>query len=279
MDPIHETIISQDGYQLNIKVLPSLEDKAKGSIIYYHGGGFLAGVPDDLPNAYLNILNKQYNIIIAPYRLAPEVNLQRIIKDACQSYDLTHQLYGDLPIFVFGRSAGAYLAFQIASVKEVSGIIDFYGYARIHVPQFLRSHAGYKKLTASITAQLIDTMIQPKPITSIPIQQRYILYLYARANGSWFKFLGVEHSTDSSYNLTPSQLKALPPTLIVHSNQDPDVPYSESKFIEQHITQTKHITIQSEEHDFDRTTSPSNEEIYNEVVHFLNNLSEVNDEY
>ncbi|MBF0795656.1 alpha/beta hydrolase [Mammaliicoccus lentus] len=272
MSHIIETVKAQDGFLLNMKILSSKDSKALGSIVYYHGGGFLSGEPDDLPKEYLNILNQSFNIIIADYRLAPEVDLNCIIQDAFEAYDFAHNYYKDLPIYVFGRSAGGYLAFQVAAHKETAGIIDFYGYARIHVPQFLRSHAQYKKLTESITPDLINSMIHSKPITSIPIQERYILYLYARGNGNWFKYLGVEHSTDSKFNLQPNQLKKLPPTFIVHGKHDPDVPSSESNFVEQNIPVTEKVIVQTEEHDFDRTPTSYSESIYEQAVEFLKNI-------
>ena len=93
----------------------------KGCILYFHGGGLVFGTSDDLPSLYLNGFRQAgYDFISLSYPLAPETRLSTILDAAVSSviYILEHpQVFGyDTmpPYFLFGRSAGAYLALNVA---------------------------------------------------------------------------------------------------------------------------------------------------------------------
>ncbi|SUM31380.1 esterase/lipase-protein [Staphylococcus gallinarum] len=72
-----------------------------------------------LEQAYIDILTENYHLILVSYRLAPESNLATIISDALLNFDHIQATYPELPLFTFGRSAGAYLAMLVA-LKQIS---------------------------------------------------------------------------------------------------------------------------------------------------------------
>ncbi|MFK4180390.1 alpha/beta hydrolase family protein [Staphylococcus cohnii] len=115
-------------------------------------------------------------------------------------------------------------------------------------------------------------MIQPKPLTSAPLQTRYPIYLYARGQARWMSYLGIQSSTQSTYNVTPQELKNFPPMFIVHCTGDPDVPYSESEYIDKLIETSHFVRLELDSHDFDREVTPTSKAIYEQAIQFLNQI-------
>ncbi|MBA1353053.1 MULTISPECIES: alpha/beta hydrolase [Staphylococcus] len=267
------TCLSKDGFPLPYSMIKAKNQNPKGIIIYFHGGGLIFGQPNDLPQDYIDILSESYHLIMVSYRLAPESHIDTIIEDALSNYDHLKSLYPSLPLITFGRSAGSFLAMLVARHHKVDGIIDFYGYSRVHVPSFLKPNKQYQALSTQITPKILNQLIQPKPLTSGPLQTRYPIYLYARGQAHWLSYLGIESSTQSAYNISPKELKCFPPMFIVHCTGDPDVPYSESEYIDR-LVETSHFEcLDQNSHDFDREVSPTSKAIYEQAIQFLNQIT------
>src|SRR5699024_5830736 len=145
----------------------------KGIIIYFHGGGLIFGQPNDLPQDYIDILSESYHLIMVSYRLAPESHIDTIIEDARSNYDHLKSLYPSLSCITFGRSAGSFVSMLFARHRKVDGIIDFSGYARVHVHAFLKPNNQYQALSTHITPKILKQLIQTKPLKSGPLQCRY----------------------------------------------------------------------------------------------------------
>lgn len=272
MTQAEATCQSSDGFQLPYTIIKTKSKNPKGVIIYFHGGGLIFGQPNDLPQDYIEILTESYHVALVSYRLAPESNINTIIEDALSNYDHFKSLYPSLPLFTFGRSAGAYLAMMVARHRKIDGIIDFYGYARIHVPSFLRPNKQYQDLSTQITPAVLNQLIQAHPLTSGLLQTRYPIYLYVRGQAKWLAYLGIESSTHSAYNIPPQVLKNFPPTFIVHCTGDPDVPYSESEHVHKLVANSHFETLNQDNHDFDREVSSMSKTLYKQAVQFLNQI-------
>lgn len=108
IDTQTNTIQTPDNFQLHIRT--HLSQQPKGIIIYYHGGGLIAGSPHDLSDEAIQILTQHFHLVEAPYRLAPESNIGTILNDAFLVFDNINKIYPDLPLFTFGRSSGGYLS-------------------------------------------------------------------------------------------------------------------------------------------------------------------------
>ncbi|MHD0396800.1 alpha/beta hydrolase [Staphylococcus simulans] len=262
------TIQTSDHFKLHIQTYLS-KQSPKGVIVYYHGGGLIAGLPHDLPDEVIEILTQHFHLVEAPYRLAPESNIDTIFNDAFLVFDSINERYPDLPIFTFGRSSGGYLALQIASKRTVKGVIDFYGYVQINLSEFKLPHQAFQKKTAHLNSTMIDMMIQSQATTEGPIQFRYPLYLYTRGQGNWYAFVGIQNAESPKLNLTPHELNQLPPIFIAHASKDIDVPFSESERLAQHVPHSTLVTIDSDEHDFDRKFNTQTQAIYLRAEQFL----------
>lgn len=244
----------------------------KGIIIYYHGGGLIYGNKDDLPMKYIDqFTNSGYTFVSANYLLAPESNYSDILNSVYNSYkwlisNLT-LLTKSKKVIIFGRSAGAYLCYQIIMNKSIKRIpdafIDFYGFFDILDKKIAQPDNFYEKYPDIDVQSLIGT----HQIYYGDIEKRFPIYLSARKNGTWIKILNI--STNEQLNINFSQM---PPTFIVHATNDSDVPFSIAL---NEKSKNKHAvlkSINSNQHDFDRIPSESNLTLYKNVIEWLSSL-------
>ncbi|UXV35421.1 alpha/beta hydrolase [Staphylococcus sp. IVB6181] len=262
------TVLTQDKFALPIQI-HSPKQTPKGVIIYYHGGGLIAGTPHDLPSEVIALFTEHFYLAEAPYRLAPEVKIDTIMSDALCVFDAVFAKYPDLPCFTFGRSSGGFLALQAAHQRNVQGVLDFYGFAQVALPELIQPHAAFRQMTAHLNEAMIQFMIQPEPIIEGHAQFRYPLYLYTRGQGQWFDYTGITDETRHTLNLDNASLKQLPPVFIAHAKRDIDVPYHESLRLMQHAAHAELVAVDSDAHDFDRTFSTEAEAVYLKAVKFL----------
>jgi acetyl esterase/lipase len=50
--------LTTDGFSLPYTTITAKQDDVKGVIVYYHGGGLIFGQPNDLEQAYIDILTE-----------------------------------------------------------------------------------------------------------------------------------------------------------------------------------------------------------------------------
>src|SRR5699024_8039745 len=148
-----------DGFPLPYSIIAAKNQSPKGVIMYFHGGGLIFGQPNDLPQAYIDILSESYYLIMVSYRLAPESHIDTIIEDALSNYDHLKSLYPSLPIITFLRSAGALLSMLVSRNRKVDSIIDFYGFSRLHVPDLLKQNKQYQSLSTENTPKKFKQLI------------------------------------------------------------------------------------------------------------------------
>ncbi|WP_234016054.1 alpha/beta fold hydrolase [Staphylococcus simulans] len=67
----------------------------------------------------------------------------------------------------------------------------------------------------------------------------------------------------------------MPPVFIAHASRDIDVPFSESERLKQYIPNSTLITLDSDEHDFDRSFNSNIKTIYQQAEQFLHQCLEI----
>lgn len=246
----------------------------QATLIYFHGGGLVFGQRDDLPEVYIELLTQAgYGILAVDYLLAPETTLDLIIDHAQLAIDwflttsetdglqLANQRY-----YLFGRSAGAYLALYLAAQQVESneeqadhhktqvaeGIIALYGYFNLNEASFSIPSRHYLKFN-QVPEASINRLIRHQPLVAGPMDERFVIYLAARQAGNWIPKLLPANKTARDFSLSLSDLKTLPKTFIAAASGDTDVPVRQSRLMSQHIPDAKLHIIASNEHDFDRT--------------------------
>lgn len=276
------TTTRYEGIELKATFHQSYSGLSKGILIYLHGGGLIYGDRDDLPSIYIDMIkNAGYDLLTLDYLLAPESKLTEIISQLEQSLEWYMQS-GFLKLgrpnnrfYLFGRSAGAYLALVLASRNDYScldGIISFYGYYNLLDPSFLLASRHYLNYPVLEEAQ-VQHLIRDTVTTREPIHQRFPLYLYARQSAKWINFLLKKHQKPESYSLDSEQLTNLPPLFLVHAINDPDVPSRQSNRMSQLVQKSTYLKVDSHKHDFDRTDIESlGIDVYNAMFGWLNEI-------
>lgn len=260
--------------ELEVKIYKSKGEIFKGSVLYFHGGGFLLGSKYDLPSYHIEkITEAGYDIVSFNYPLAPESTFSTIIDYLMDSINYYIKNI-DRPYFLWGRSAGAYLALLAYGKgldKEPNGIISYYGYGLLVSDWYDNPSPEYLQETL-IKEGSIKNLIQDKMVFSSPVNPRYLLYLYARQTGNWLDMLSDMPIKEfiNKYSLDNFNLEDYPPVLLAHSRKDYDVPYEESVELSKRIPASNLLTFNADEHDFDRNTSDQNTiKLIDETISFL----------
>lgn len=279
--------VTKENIQLSMNLYMAKGHRKNITIIYFHGGGLLYGVRDDLPEVYINkFLNSGYDFLTLDYPLAPESGLDVILKSSYE--EILYYLENKNKVFglenekyiLFGRSAGAYLCFMMCNlliennVLKPMALISLYGYARLDEVQFNTPNKYYNKL-AQVPEESIKKIISDSPVTYGPMNLRFSLYIKARQEGTWIKYF-CEKENILNYSLTDEILKSFPPTMLAASTLDPDVPFKISKSLSKLIPNSKLITIYGDVHDFDRDTNNElSKSTYDEILNWLEKIIDV----
>ena len=275
---------NENKLDLYMNLFPNKTDLCKGVVLYFHGGGLIYGNSKDLPSLHISKLcNAGYAILAIDYRLAPETKFPHIIQDVLDAINffIKNRIkmgFANCPYFLWGRSAGAYLALLAASkdlLLAPRAIISYYGYGFLTPNWFDTSSTHYLNYL-KIDYEQIKSIIGDNPITVGQIEKRYGLYIYGRQTGKWISMIYDGNNKEfllkySLKNITNPNPSHFPPVFLAHSSNDLDVPISESIELSKFFTNSILFTCSSNEHDFDRNTSDKNTiELLNKTIDFLN---------
>ncbi|WP_085830033.1 alpha/beta hydrolase [Collinsella vaginalis] len=289
---VPENVTLLDG-ALGATVHPAAEDVAASgiAIIYLHGGGFLYGERDDLPEAYIRqITGTGHALVALDYPLAPECPLPRIVDVAEAAVgevaDRLFPVLGCSRYALFGRSAGGYLALMVAARLARRGamrpfaIWDFYGYYDLR-ESFVASVSPHYAAMPPVSRELADRLAgapgsspaEGPYVTAGPKATRFGLYVHARQTGRWPELLGVDLDDLDALSLTAVDIAALPPLFITASTGDEDVPLGVSKRLARTAPRARMHQVYYLEHDFDRdTTNPAGVRAYAAALAFLDEI-------
>lgn len=239
------------------------EKPVRAAVLYFHGGGLLYGQREDLPAAHIEAFSGAGLAVIAfDYPLSPAADLDFILADvraSAAAYIRHSEIFGlekNLPYFLWGRSAGAYLALMCAASDELdvppAGILSYYGYGFL-TDRWDTDPSPYYTSLPQVRKDAFDAVPQAIHADG-PMATHYSLYVYARQTGAWRRL--IYKGRDKFFYLNDSlrQTDHLPaPLFAAHAIADPDVPFAEftalcSKF------HPKRFVAAGNVHDFDRET-------------------------
>ena len=281
LKPIIEIYSQIEEEPLHLYFYRATHNRKNKTILYSHGGGLVYGSALDLPNIYLEmILQAGYDFVSFEYPLAPETKLRTIREKLFAGVTwfqehYQHSLDLSSPNYIlFGRSAGAYLSLLMAqkSIKKPDALLLFYGYYTLQDATFQIPSRHYL-IYPKVNEMLIKQLVKSTPVVEGPIELRFGLYIYYRQTGNWIKAILGEGEKATTYSLSKEDLIELPPTFLAASTGDPDVPYRLSVKMSRDIPQSYLETIDSDEHDFDRTTTESiGPLVYEKMLSWLGKL-------
>ena len=234
----------------------------KASILYFHGGGFLYGSREDLPELHIIMLTQAgYAILSYDYPLAPAATLEVIHMDVCDSVNnylanAVTYVGSQLPYFLWGRSAGAYLCLLAAYKGDFfvnpRGVISYYGYGFL-CDNWFNNPSTYYRTIPLVPENCMDN-IGDEIETDGPLETHYVRYVYARQSGKWKDLFFKDRDKFLYLNYSLRLCEQMPcPLFCAHSTRDTDVPYEEFLELQKKYRPTTFIAS-TDVHDFDRLT-------------------------
>lgn len=255
--------------------------KARACLLYFHGGGLLYGMREDLPELHKEtMVNAGYAVISFDYPLAPAAKIDEILADvkaSINTYISSPELFSlpSVPYVLWGRSAGAYLCLLAAARGDFpvspAGILSYYGYGFLCDEWFTAKSPYYNSLPpvdVSALSALPETIH-----TEGPLDTHYMAYVYARQSGNWMSLFFEGREKFFYLNDTLRVCEKLPyPLFAAHSTGDTDVPFTEFQELTRRYHAASYI-VSGSTHDFDRDTeSPFTRELLENSVRFLDSL-------
>jgi acetyl esterase/lipase len=222
------------------------DNVVRPAILWLHGGALIFGDRGTLsPDQLERYVRAGYTVIAADYRLAPEVKLETIIEDLQDVYDWVRVHGPDLSridperIAVIGHSAGGYLALMAGFCvnPRPKALVSFYGYGDISGKWYSQPDPFYSEQPA-ISKDEAYRVVGGPAITGTPFEgkqfeERYRFYVYCRQQGLWPKEVaGHDPDRESEWFDLFCPVRNVsgdyPPTLLIHGDQDTDVPFQQS---------------------------------------------------
>lgn len=283
MNASTETYFVYEGLPLQATFYPASAVPPKPlTLLYLHGGGLVFGDRNDLPDTYKKMLSDAgYSLLTIDYPLAPEAQLPEITRCLQQALiwfsEEGKNLFnlGSKDYVLFGRSAGAYLAFLLAARSadpHLKGLASFYGYYSLDESSFHQPSTYYNTFP-KVPAAYLKQLIQKQPLAVGAVTERFPLYLHARQTGKWVPQFLKDKSKIAAFNLTVAELQSLPPVFLTASTADQDVPYKFTQQAAQLIPQTVLHPVLGMPHDFDADlTKPAGRRTYQQFIHWLDGL-------
>jgi acetyl esterase/lipase len=262
------------GEEILADVYPPLEGEPGAVIVFIHGGCLMYGDRHGFHSAHLEAYRRAgYTVISLDYRLAPETKLPEIIADL---RDAIHWVAEAGPqrfdvdperIAVVGHSAGGYLTLMagVCATPRPRALVSFYGYGDIVADWYGKPDPFYCQ--------------QPRVSAEEAEHNRGRLYLYYRQNGLWPREVGGRDPATEPEFFVPycpahNVGTDYPPTLLLHGDQDTDVPYAQSvqmaEVLTRHGVPHELVTMAGYGHGFDgKMDDPMVQAAFQRVLAFL----------
>jgi acetyl esterase/lipase len=262
-------------------------DGPRPVVLWVHGGALIAGHRGGiLPKHREGYLAAGYAVVCSDYRLAPETKLPQIVEDVQDAFAWVRaagpRLFGADPdrVAAVGHSGGGYLALTAGVVVQprLRAIVSFYGYGDIIGDWYRLPDPCYRRQPL-VTEAEARAVVGSAPVCSqAEWEDRRRFYLYCRQQGLWPKEVaGFDPETEREaflpfcpvQNVTPDY----PPTLLLHGDQDTDVPYEQSVLMAQALSRAgvphELITLPGGPHGFDEGDTPAANAAFERVLRFL----------
>ncbi|HEX5414905.1 MAG TPA: alpha/beta hydrolase [Chloroflexota bacterium] len=261
-----------DGHAISADVYRSADDVVRPTLVYIHGGALIMGSRSGLDETVTNrYVAAGFGVVAIDYRLAPETKLPAIADDLADAFRWVRTVAADHyhldpgRVAVVGHSAGGYLAL-LSGVRvrpRPTAIVSYYGYGDIVGPWYSQPDPFYCQQPRVPEAEA-RAAVGNRPVSDArgpEHAQRGRFYLYSRQHGRWPREVaGVDPGADPDF-FTPycperNVTGDYPPTLLLHGDQDTDVPYEQSVLMARRLREAgvEHelLTIAGGGHGFDR---------------------------
>lgn len=262
--------------------------KIRPAIIFIHGGALIGGNRQGSPIIIDMLVNAGYTVISIDYRLAPETKLKEILEDICDAYQWVGTegpaLFNIDPnhIGIVGNSAGGYLTLMCGLILKPlpKVLVSMYGYGDIVGKWYTEPSLFYCKQSL-VSEAIARAAVGTKPVSqpSLPNNRR-LFYLFCRQQGLWpQEVTGYNPKTEpeafTPYCPIQNITNSYPPTLLLHGDDDTDVPCEQSEIMAKKLEEkgAKHrlIKLSDKGHNFEESgwDDPVIAHALNSILNFL----------
>lgn len=254
------TYIHRSGWEGKLDLLiPGDGMAAKGTLVWFHGGGWTRSSKDQELLYVLPYLYRRWSVINVEYRLANVANAPAAASDAlCAMRWLTkHRAEYNLPLdrlVVSGISAGGAMALFAGTISASSplaldcGSEDQFG--EIPVPRVIVNWFG--------PSNLVDLIEGPHRQTQVV---------------AWFENIPDRIGVANALSPVMYIRSAVPPVITIHGENDESVPFAQSVALHRLLTSThtpnRLVRIRAGHGDF---TAAQAAYSYDEVFAFINKI-------
>ncbi|HVC92635.1 MAG TPA: alpha/beta hydrolase [Pirellulales bacterium] len=220
------------------------------TVIWIHGGALIVGHRGGLMNRFHdNLIGAGWTVVSIDYRLAPETKLPAIledVRDACRWVrEQGPNLFGADPerIAVTGGSAGGYLTLCSGFLVEPrpKALVPFWGYGDVAGSWYSRPDPFYSKQPAVPKEEAYAAVGNEVITGGEGKNNRGRFYLYCRQQGLWPREVTGHDPDEEPKAFDPfcpvrNVTANYPPTMLIHGDQDTDVPYEQSVLMDKQLT-------------------------------------------
>jgi acetyl esterase/lipase len=256
-------------------------------IVWLHGGALIGGSRNGIQRRHLRrYLAAGYAVVAPDYRLAPETKLPEIVEDVRDAFAWVRETLPGVAgvdptqVAAVGHSAGGYLTLWGGAMvrPRLQALVSFYGYGDIIADWYRLPDPHYCQGPAVSEAEARAVVGQTAICTGSPWEPRDRFYRYCRQQGRWpQEVVGFDPETDPEAFTPYCPLRNVdaeyPPTLLLHGDQDTDVPYEQSALMAAALARAgvahEFITIFNGPHGFDEAETEEVEKVLGRVEGFL----------
>ena len=209
-------------------------------VLWIHGGALIFGDRGMLPAEQRDLyLRAGFAVVAIDYRLAPETKLDGILEDLDDAYAWIRSEGPRLGLdaarlAVVGHSAGGYLAL-VSGCRfrpRPRAVVSFYGYGDVAGDWYARPDPFYGR-DPEVSRAEADRAVGNTPVARGAETRRFTYYRYCRQRGLWPQLVtgrDPEREPRAFDAICPVRgvTRDYPPTLLLHGDQDRDVPYARS---------------------------------------------------
>ena len=255
------------------------------ALVWIHGGALINGGRTGLthlPHEIEMYFREAITLISIDYRLAPETKVPAIVEDVRDAFawvgEHTDMLRIDPErIGVVGHSAGGYLSLMAGTFAQPPKVVvSFYGYGDIVADWLAKPSTFYRKQPLVSETDAWEFFKGPPVADAGERPGQGPFYLYCRQQGIWpTQIGGVDPAEDPTFfepycparNVTAEY----PPTILLHGQQDTDVPYEQSVQMSEALAEAdvEHelVLLEKGHHGFDYDpNAPGCEEAFGKLV-------------
>jgi acetyl esterase/lipase len=209
-------------------------------VVYIHGGALILGGRGELPELTLNpFIKAGYWLVSIDYRLAPETMLPEIINDVRNAIGWVRGEgakifdYNADKLAVLGESAGGYLTLMAGTFqKKPNVLVSLYGYGDLLGDWYCKPSPFYCA-QPPVSFEAAKNAMEDAEHAEVRKAERALIYLRSRQTGTWTSLvsgLDIDYDRDKIIEYCPifNISDDYPPTILLHGDEDTDVPYEQS---------------------------------------------------